>query len=145
MKTRNTIVIHKACIHLGSFEPEGVLELVAPNADPLILWLHGVKTKINMVSLRLQCFKRSTVCVGCGRVGTIISLDKFRAKSRIPSTHFGLYSEEPDGRYVMMTKDHIVPKSKGGAKLWIGNLQTMCEVCNAKKGNKLEGEPDATR
>lgn len=135
---KNILVVHKACIHLGSFDPESILEEIEPDAEPLFLWIDGVRTKVNRKSLRLQCFKRSTVCVGCGRIGTVMSLDKFKAKSKIPSAHFNLYAEEPDGRFVMMTKDHIIPKSKGGAKLWIGNLQTMCEICNAKKADKIE-------
>lgn len=137
MKENTTIVKHRACLHLWSFEPESILEMVDPDAEPLFLWIDRVKTKVNMKSLRLQCFKKSTICVGCGRVGTIMSLDKFKAKSKIPSAHFNLYAEKPGGRFVMMTKDHIVPKSKGGAKLWIGNLQTMCEKCNAKKADKI--------
>jgi len=140
MKTINTIVKHRACLHLGSYEPESVLERVSHNAEPFYIKIDGEVIKVNMKSLRLQCFKRSTVCVGCGRVGTIMSLDKFKAKSKIPSAHFNLYAKEPGGRYVLMTKDHIIPKSKGGAKLWIGNLQTMCETCNGKKGNKVEEE-----
>lgn len=36
-----------------------------------------------------------------------------------------------------MTKDHIIPKSKGGADD-ISNYQTMCERCNEAKGNRLE-------
>ena len=36
-----------------------------------------------------------------------------------------------------MTKDHILPKSKGG-KDEIDNYQTMCIRCNKAKGNNLE-------
>lgn len=35
-----------------------------------------------------------------------------------------------------MTKDHIVPKSKGGPDK-IENYQTMCTECNCIKGSKL--------
>ena len=34
-----------------------------------------------------------------------------------------------------MTKDHILPKSRGG-KNHISNMQTMCCRCNSKKGDK---------
>lgn len=36
--------------------------------------------------------------------------------------------------YLVM--DHIVPYSKGG-KCVKENFQTLCDICNAKKGNKL--------
>ena len=36
-----------------------------------------------------------------------------------------------------MTKDHIIPKSKGGKDI-LDNFQTMCFECNTKKGNKYE-------
>ena len=37
-----------------------------------------------------------------------------------------------------LTIDHIVPVSKGGTDDE-GNLQTLCSICNSKKGARLEG------
>lgn len=37
------------------------------------------------------------------------------------------------GTWKDLTIDHIVPKSKGGTND-PGNLQTMCRICNSKKG-----------
>ena len=34
-----------------------------------------------------------------------------------------------------MTKDHIIPKSKGG-KNELSNYQTMCTYCNNEKADK---------
>jgi 5-methylcytosine-specific restriction endonuclease McrA len=34
-----------------------------------------------------------------------------------------------------LSKDHIVPKSKGGENSWM-NVVTSCKDCNSKKGNK---------
>jgi 5-methylcytosine-specific restriction endonuclease McrA len=47
--------------------------------------------------------------------------------------HFNLYGEE-HGRLVLMTKDHILARSKGGEDI-LENYQTMCCVCNNLKGN----------
>lgn len=39
---------------------------------------------------------------------------------------------DENGKEVLMTKDHIIPKSKGGAND-ISNYQTMCKRCNEAK------------
>jgi hypothetical protein len=49
------------------------------------------------------------------------------------SPHFNLYAEE-DARLILMTKDHILAKSKGGQDV-LENFQTMCAICNNLKGN----------
>ena len=48
------------------------------------------------------------------------------------SPHFNLYAEE-NARLVLMTKDHILAKSKGGTDE-LANYQTMCSTCNNLKG-----------
>lgn len=54
--------------------------------------------------------------------------DHFRccACSRSPATHYG----------VVLHVDHVVPWREGGETV-LGNLQTLCEVCNIGKGSLL--------
>jgi hypothetical protein len=47
--------------------------------------------------------------------------------------HLNLYAEK-DNREILFTKDHIIPKSRGGKNI-LANYQTMCVECNNKKGN----------
>jgi len=47
------------------------------------------------------------------------------------SPHFNLYAEE-NGRLVLMTKDHVLAKSKGGNDE-LSTYQTMCCTCNNLK------------
>jgi len=91
--------------------------------------------KINMASHRYQNFKKNGLsCVSCGITGQFFAKEKSR--SRQESYHFNLYALDGSGNEVLMTKDHILPKSRGG-KDHISNYQTMCLPCNNKKGNKI--------
>lgn len=97
---------------------------------------------VPMTSLRYQVFQQSLVCVCCGLKGTYFAKERsakyskktqsFRATTE--SWHFNLYALTADGREILMTKDHIIPRSKGGADK-LENLQTMCRPCNGKKQN----------
>jgi len=91
-------------------------------------------------SNRLQLLRQSPMCVSCYRIGRIWSLERpsYRKHSHHPYQvpHFNLYAVE-NGSWVLMTADHIIPKSRGG-KNDLSNLQVMCENCNAKKGNNLD-------
>lgn len=88
--------------------------------------------KVRPVSLRYKTFyQKGCKCVVCGKEGTHFKLcGDVTTKRR----HFNLYAE--DG--TLMTKDHIVPKSRGGQNL-VSNMQTMCTTCNAAKGNDFVG------
>lgn len=83
---------------------------------------------VRPVSLRYMTFyQKGTKCVCCGKEGTHFKLCGNETASR---RHFNLFAE--DGS--LITKDHIIPKSKGGPNK-VSNMQTMCEECNRKKGN----------
>ena len=73
-------------------------------------------------------YQKGLKCACCNRIGTYFKL-KVDSKN-IERAHFNLFSE--DG--TLMTKDHIIPRSKGGPDC-IENFQTMCEECNKKKKN----------
>lgn len=90
---------------------------------------------IKMGSDRYKTFKfKGIECVECGVVGKFFAKEKFAKESKIESYHFNLYAIDADGNEVLMTKDHITPKSKGGKDL-LDNYQPMCTVCNTEKGS----------
>lgn len=86
---------------------------------------------INMTSLKLQTFAKHGVrCKICGCKGSYFAKEKYPDQ---PYFHLNLYALK-DGREVLMTKDHVVPQSKGGRDR-LNNYQTLCQECNKKKGN----------
>tara|TARA_R110001583_G_scaffold81124_2_gene216859 strand:+ start:4624 stop:5109 length:486 start_codon:yes stop_codon:yes gene_type:complete len=46
-------------------------------------------------------------------------------------------------KYDKLSLDHVIPKSRGGARGWL-NLVTCCTSCNQKKGNKTPSEASMT-
>jgi len=100
----------------------------------LVLFGHKVK----MWSKRYENFaKNGIACAHCGIRGRYFCLERHCSNDERNAWHFNLYALDKDGKEVLMTKDHIIPKSKGGGNS-IENLQTLCTICNEKKGNKIE-------
>jgi len=90
---------------------------------------------INLHSVRLFCFKNSTVCVSCGKEGT--HFVKERGVETDP-WHLNLYGFARKRRGALLfTKDHIIPRSKGGSNQ-LSNMQTMCYRCNQMKGDTYD-------
>lgn len=92
--------------------------------------------KVHPISLRYMTFYQKGIkCVCCGKEGAYFQLDPDRNGDNAETRrHFNLYAE--DG--TLMTKDHIIPKSKGGLDC-VFNMQTMCYPCNKAKGATCPG------
>jgi hypothetical protein len=102
---------------------------------------------INCGSLRYLVFRQNLKCVGCGLEGQYFAKERTAKevkrkskkekvhKNTTETWHFNLYGINYEGREILLTKDHIKAKSTGGAKHDLDNLQTMCEICNCKKGS----------
>ena len=85
---------------------------------------------VKMGSIRYQNFKIHGVqCYFCGIQGKYFVMEKHQEKHPY---HFNLYAIDDNGDEVLMTKDHIFPKS-GGGKNELNNFQPLCHPCNMKK------------
>lgn len=124
-------------------EVESVLkDIVLNNIDtPKKLKHHGSLTvtidgeEIYALSDRYKLFfTKGYTCINCGLIGSYFALERSFMDTRY---HLNLYAVNSEGKEVLMTKDHILPKSKGG-KDSIDNYQTMCCKCNKEKGNNVE-------
>ena len=97
--------------------------------------LDGDMIKAN--SQRYQLFfTKGCTCVKCGLQGTYFIKEK---DEKDTSFHLNLYGINDKGEEILFTKDHIVPKSKGGKNI-LSNYQTMCAICNEKKGNNISND-----
>lgn len=99
--------------------------------------------KVNPKSLRYQTFDKNLTCVNCGIKGRFLALERClgdeggdEGMKEGQGFHLNLYALDDMGREVLMTKDHIMPKSKGGPDI-IDNMQTMCTYCNSNKQNMI--------
>jgi 5-methylcytosine-specific restriction endonuclease McrA len=88
--------------------------------------------KIKMGSMRYKVFRKQLQCDQCGIEGKYFCKEK--ASLKVEGYHFNLYAIGDNGDEMLMTKDHIVPKSKGGPDS-LKNLVTMCSTCNFMKSN----------
>ncbi len=113
---------------LAEFMPEDVLPFIGPNRKDYQVGEQTYKVKMN--SHRYFLFSEERKCVVCGVEGTRMVLE-LPPGSQCP--HFNFYAIE-GGEYLLMTKDHKVPKSLGG-KNSLENYQTMCAICNGIKGS----------
>lgn len=119
-------------IRKETYTIEQVLDNVIPyNGKKHYVDFDGDSMK--MESQRYRLFKRDGVkCVVCENEGKF-----FRKERGVRDTiyHFNLYGYDAEGKELLFTKDHIIPKSKGGKDV-LGNYQVMCYTCNHQKGNK---------
>ncbi len=99
---------------------------------------------MDMTSMRYQVFKaKGVTCAGCGLTASFFAKERdpkqTHEEGHPPSWHFNLYGLEKDGSEVLFTKDHIIPKSRGGHSR-LENLQPMCEPCNLRKSNHVTND-----
>lgn len=106
-----------------------VLRLVSVSDTSSHFMLDGDEIRAD-IKYRLFIAK-GVFCAGCGVAGA------YFAKERWPGVecwHLNLYGLLPDGNEVLMTKDHIRPRSLSGPGT-LSNLQVMCKLCNEEKGD----------
>lgn len=92
-------------------------------------------------SARLLCFKtHGTTCACCGIEGKFFAVEKI-TNGNVETPHLNLYAHDEYDHEILMTKDHIVPRSGGGGD-HVNNLQPMCVDCNRIRGRTVH-PPDA--
>ena len=144
-------------IRVGTYKLEDVLPYVVFDKTIRKLKKNGIKKGtpefreaaeklygehwVKMYSQRYQVFKtKGTKCVKCGIEGTFFALERgAHNQQNTDRYHFNLYGLNELGEEVLITKDHILPKSKNG-KNSVENYQPMCIHCNGIKSDRYEGD-----
>ena len=80
---------------------------------------------------RMKLLGRTQVCACCGLKGRYFWLEH----SGCMPPHLNMYAQRKNGKEVLMTMDHILPRAKGG-KTEEKNLQLLCKRCNNLKRDK---------
>lgn len=78
----------------------------------------------------LNFIKHGFTCSECGIQGQYVKIDN----NPQLGYHLNVYGIDKDGNEVVLTKDHIYPKSRGGLDS-IVNYQVLCEKCNKAKAD----------
>lgn len=76
-------------------------------------------------------------CWACNVTATVWVATKGR-NDRVGHPVLNLYAEGPAG-IMLMTRDHIIPKSLGGVDDY-RNLRPGCAACNEARGNEVDAE-----
>lgn len=104
------------------------------SSDKKFVVFDGAKVLSSLSQYKV--FKEKGITCSCGLEGKYFAMERTPGPgySKYNQWHFNLYALNAQGREVMMTKDHILASSQGGSDE-IDNFQTMCEVCNTRKGD----------
>lgn len=121
--------MQKGFLRLQKASPEWVLNSFAKfPGGRRKLTVNGVSYRVRNNSHRYLLFReKGLTCVECGRTANkcFLELPKYHL-----NPHFNFYLCS-DGKELLFTKDHIIPKSKGGKDV-LENYQTMCKVISMK-------------
>ncbi len=122
-------------IRFGVYKPEEVLPFFTGVDDGAIKDYDGIP--VYTFSTRYFAFRKSLVCQECGLEGTFFALERAVRDHTNKMGHFNLYGINANGQEVMLTQEHIIPKSCGGPDT-DENLITTCYTCNKRKSNKID-------
>jgi hypothetical protein len=115
--------IYNKYVTVGEYDIS-LLEKAGPGKK-ISIPINGIIYEINLSSNKLLCFKESRNCYICGIEGVKLILQRLCNDEHY---HFNLYTKSK----VLMNKDHVIPKFKGG-KGSLDNLKTTCYNCNVIK------------
>jgi len=132
--------------------PKGYEIKSSHSVEDVFAAIRAKKKKFGCANIKSQrimnFFKNGTKCKFCGKRGTIFRIERSRrdgGKIRRDDNgwHLNLYALN-SGKITMITRDHIIPRSRGGNNS-LKNSQPLCSPCNISKSDHLPEELKAIR
>ena len=119
---------------LAVYNLEDILKYIPPSkkkyAKKTFRLQDGRTFNVRIATTRLVLFRHNHECVCCGIKGKIFKL-QYNGDN---NPHLNMFAINKRSKHILMTKDHILPASKGGSDS-ISNMQTMCARCNCLKSD----------
>lgn len=121
---------------IGRYEIAEIFPLIGAPGINGILGRHLLNSQIGLKSVklngsRIQLLKAQPECQCCGLKGSFFAMETDKTGSR----HFNMYGFNEHGHEVLLTVDHITPRSLGGKNH--KNTQVLCYHCNQAKANHI--------
>ncbi len=135
--------VHRYIKRISIYGIDDVLPYVAYSSTDLAAKREFGGHMVNLSNPKFILFRRylnrynKIFCEHCGIEGKYFALEA--AKNGEAEVHLNLYGIDGDGDEVLLTRDHIIPKSKGGKDACY-NIQVLCLPCNKAKGAKLRND-----
>lgn len=133
---------NKSGLQITELDPKTILSKVLDHQQQniFVVDVENKSFEVNLGATRYHVFKNNDKCVCCGIRSTrcFLELDVQNTKQRGVDTYsIHFYAETGrvahQSHLVLMTRDHIIAKSKDGSDS-IDNSQTLCYNCNCVKG-----------
>lgn len=123
--------------HWGNYDTKSIV-----GYNTLIEYHKSGKTHYQGASLIgtrvLTLLTRDPVCKGCGHTILFFAVQRNKIDGG-DSYHINGWTIKGKGNIVLMTRDHIIPKSLGGSND-VSNSQVMCTKCNSNKASMSDEE-----
>lgn len=134
-KTHNT---HAKPERIKTYPVEFIFDYISKNPhEPYYVDGDGNRCKLRRAKIY---FEKGLQCAeaGCKLKGTFFALERWpnQKDQTFGNYHFDLFAIDKKGEEVMMTVDHVHPRSKGGAN-HVSNYQPMCKVHNEIKADNI--------
>ena len=112
----------------------GLNELPTFLKTPRKITILGHLLNCRSTRMKLLFVHKELTCKCCGIQASFAAVETCPSSKGYKSLNF--YGYDPWGKEVLLTWDHIKPKSLGGSNS-LSNAQCLCSICNSIKGNSL--------